>query len=89
MKVIDELDGMELCVTAWGGAVDTAGKIIEADKCDEFEELLEEWYPDGVDRTAVNNVLWFEGEQVLAELGIDGGDGEDTDTDAEMEGGDE
>lgn len=55
---------------AWSGAVDTLEKIKEAGKCEELEFLLEELYPDGLDETQLNDLLWFDDEQVLEWLGI-------------------
>lgn len=56
---------------AWSGGVDTLEKIIEANKCEEFEMLLEdikgeeEWSDFGI-----NDLLWFESEWIFEQLGI-------------------
>lgn len=42
---------------AWGGAVDTLERIKEAGLCDELEEYLNELYPDGIDKTTLNDIL--------------------------------
>ena len=55
---------------AWNGAVDTLDRIIEANKCDELEAILEELYPDGMTDTELNDLLWFDDEQVYEWLGI-------------------
>ena len=55
----------------WQGAVDTWEKIKEADKIEAFEDYLNELYPDGgLTLTQINDMLWFDGDQVLADLGL-------------------
>jgi hypothetical protein len=68
MKVIKETGLEEF--EAWSGAVDTKDKIIEAGKAEEFDAYIEDLYPDGIDETALNDILWFEEDQLLEELGI-------------------
>lgn len=63
--------------TPWFGAIDTYKTIEEWDKVEEFEELIEELYPDGIDETALNDILWFEDEWLFEQLGIDTGEEED------------
>lgn len=55
----------------WSGAVDTWDRIEEADKLDELDALLEEIYPEGLDETSLNDLLWYEPEWILEALGID------------------
>ena len=55
---------------AWAGAIDTKEKIIEADKVEEFDNLIEEFYPDGIDVTVLNNMLWFDSEEIFEQLGM-------------------
>ena len=55
---------------AWAGAVDTKEKIIEAGKAEEFETLIEELYPDGIDATTLNDLLWFDVEWLYENLGM-------------------
>lgn len=54
----------------WSGAVDTLNTIKKADKIDELENLLEECYPDGIEETQLNDLLWFESEWLFGCLGI-------------------
>ena len=54
----------------WSGAVDTYNMIRDAGKLDALESYLEELYPEGIDMTQINDILWFEGDQVLEALGI-------------------
>lgn len=55
---------------AWSGAIYTKDKIIEEGKEDEFEALIEELYPDGIDETGLNDLLWFEDKWIFETLGI-------------------
>lgn len=63
----------------WSGAVDTYELIKDADKLDELEFYLEELYPDGITATQINDILWFDSEEVLKYLGL--GDEEDEEMD--------
>ena len=63
----------------WSGAVDTYELIKDADKLDELEAYFEELYPDGITATQINDILWFDGEEVLKYLGL--GDEEDEEMD--------
>ena len=56
---------------AWSGAVDTLDRIREAEKCEELEFILDDLFPDGMSETALNDLLWFEPEQVYEWLGIE------------------
>ena len=56
---------------AWCGGQDTKEKIIEARKVDEFDELIEELYPNGLTETELNDLLWFEDEWILVQLNIE------------------
>lgn len=68
MKIFTEkgIAGFE----AWSGAVDTKQTIIDNNKEDEFDALIEELYPDGIDETALNDLLWFEPEWIFEALSI-------------------
>ena len=57
MKVIFELSIRDF--KAWAGALDTQEKIISAGKAEEFDLLINEVYPDGIDVTHLNDILWF------------------------------
>ena len=56
---------------AWSGAKDTLNKLIELDKCDELEFILEDLYPNGMTETQLNDILWFEDEWIYETLGIE------------------
>jgi hypothetical protein len=68
MKVYREITIADF--EAWAGAVDTRERIIEAGKEDEFDALIEELYPDGIDETGLNDILWFDDEWIFETLGI-------------------
>ena len=55
---------------AWSGATYTQEKIIEANKEEEFDYYIEEMFPDGLTDTQLNDLLWFDGDQILEDLGI-------------------
>ena len=69
MKVYEEISLRDF--EFWSGAKYTAEKIEEADKWDELENLISEWYPDGVDDTTLNDILWFEEDLIFEFLGIE------------------
>ena len=58
-------------VEAWSGAKDTLNKLIELDKCEELEAVLEDIYPDGISETQLNDILWFDDEWIFETLGIE------------------
>jgi len=69
MKII--IDNMTLDnFDAWSGAVETKEAILNAGKGDDFDNLIEELYPDGLTDTALNDILWFEEEWIFENLGI-------------------
>ena len=79
MKVYKEMSIYDF--EPWSGAVDTYGKIDEAGELDALENLIDELYPDGIDETQLNDLLWFEDEWLLETLGI-----HDPDEDEEIAG---
>lgn len=70
MKVFDEMDWYDIYRTAWSGARDTVEKIEDEDKGEEFVSLIEELYPEGIGRTELNDLLWFEEDWIFEMLGI-------------------
>ena len=55
---------------AWSGAKDTKETILNNNKGDEFDALIEELYPDGLTETQLNDILWFETDWLYESLGI-------------------
>jgi len=56
---------------AWSGAKDTKETIISEGKVDEFDSLIEELYPDGLSKTQLNDLLWFEDDWIYEMIGIE------------------
>jgi hypothetical protein len=55
----------------WSGAKDTFKYLEDHDLLDDLEAILEDAYPDGMDETALNDLLWFESETVYEWLGVE------------------
>ena len=56
---------------AWAGGKATLNKLIELDKCDDLEFILDDLYPDGLSDTQLNDILWFEDQWIYETLGIE------------------
>ena len=69
MKITSEMSLKNF--KAWSGAKDTLNKLIELDKCDDLEFILDDLYPDGLTETQLNDILWFEDEWIYEMLGIE------------------
>ena len=69
MKIYSETSISEF--EAWSGAVETQNRIIEENKEQEFDSLIEELYPDGIDETQLNDILWFEEDWIYEMLWIE------------------
>ena len=68
MKVYKEINLTDF--ETWQGATSTKQIIIKENKENEFNELIEELYPDGIDETELNDILWFEKEYLFEALNI-------------------
>ena len=82
MKIITEQSLADF--KFWSGAENTAQRIWEeqgSEGFDQLEAILEDLYPDGIDETDLNDLLWFDADTVYEWLGID-----DEDEDDEEEG---
>ena len=70
MKVVN--DNLSLRnFDAWSGAKDTKQLILDNNKEDDFEFMIEDLYPDGMTDTQLNDILWFETDWICEMLGID------------------
>lgn len=69
MKVYEELNLKDF--NAWSGATITKERIIKEGKEEEFEELIEELFPNGISATELNDLLCFDDEYVMDTLGIE------------------
>ena len=70
----------------WSGAVATADRIWEeqgSEGFDQLEVILEDLYPDGIDETDLNDLLWFDADTVYEWLGIEDEDADDDDDEDE------
>lgn len=70
MKVIIE----DLSISnfeAWSGAISTKETIIDNDKENDFDSLIDNLYPDGLTDTQLNDLLWHDSDWVLEQLGIE------------------
>lgn len=63
-KIIDAFDAY----VPWGAAVSTFDNIQNAGKMDALEQLIDDMYPDGIDRTELNDLLAFESDWVYSML---------------------
>ena len=54
----------------WSGAVYTYDTLYNANALDTFESIIEELYPEGVDETQLNDILWFDSEWCFEVCGI-------------------
>ena len=71
MKITSEMSLKNF--KAWSGAKDTLNKLIELDKCDELEFILDDLYPNRLTETELNDILWFDDEWIYETLGIEEG----------------
>lgn len=53
----------------WAGAKDNAAMLTYSE-LEQLEFMLEDIYPDGMDETTINDILWFDFEWVCECLGI-------------------
>ena len=63
-KIIDDFSSYE----PWGAAVSTFDIIQNADKMNALEQLIDEMYPDGIDKTELNDLLAFESDWIYSML---------------------
>jgi hypothetical protein len=61
----------------WSGAEETYNRILGEDKLDDLERLVDEVYPEGISRTELNDMLWFDSDWVYEMLGMKGDDEEE------------
>lgn len=61
----------------WAGAKDTYQTIVDNNKLEDLDYLIEELYPEGIEDGKLNDILWFDSDWVLENLGIIEEDEED------------
>ena len=69
MKVITETNLERF--DAWSGAVNTKNLIMRVGLEEEFEMLIDELYEEGLTDTQLNDLLWFESDWILENLGVE------------------
>lgn len=65
-KILSDLSDFE----PWSGAVGTWEIIVNADKLEALDFLLEDIYPEGLSSIELNDLLWHESDWVLDMLGL-------------------
>ena len=68
MRIVKEISVENF--EGWSGANDTIEVIEKAGKVDEFDNLIEELYPDGLSETSLNDLLRFDYEWIYETLEI-------------------
>ena len=54
----------------WNGAQDTVDVIVKTGKADQFDILIDDLYPDGIDETSLNDLLRFDNKWIFEKLKI-------------------
>ena len=62
----------------WNGAVSTY-EALSVEELDQLESELEQLYPDGMDETELNDLFWFEEDEVFRLAGHTPDDEEEED----------
>jgi hypothetical protein len=70
MRIINDNMGIA-DFEAWSGGKDTKETILQHGKGGEFDQMMDELYPDGLTDTQLNDILWHDSDWVLESLGID------------------
>ncbi len=71
LSIVKAISAYELKDEVWSGALDTIRVITEQDKLHDLMNLLAELYPEPVDITTINDLLWFEEMFLFEQLGIE------------------
>lgn len=53
----------------WSGAKDTMAELTD-EQVDNLNDIIEELYPDGIEETELNDLLWFECDAIAEWLGF-------------------
>jgi hypothetical protein len=68
LSIVKGISSFELKDELWSGALDTLKTITENDKLQDLMSLLEELYPEPVEITTINDLLWFEDDYIFKQL---------------------
>ena len=69
MKIYDELNLSD--VNTWGGATEVKNIIMNEELEEDFNNLIDELFPDGLSITELNDLLSFDYEYIFNCLGIE------------------
>ena len=67
MKITSEISLEDF--EAWSGGRDTLD-VLTSDQCSTLESIIEDMYYDGIDETQLNDILWFEKDNIADWLGF-------------------
>lgn len=67
MRVYDDISLSEF--RGWSGGADNLGSL-SIRQINAVENIIEELYPDGISKTALNDLFWFDFDTVCEWLGI-------------------
>jgi hypothetical protein len=70
LSIVKSVSAYELKDEVWSGGLETLLLIMEQDKLQDLMDLLAELYPEPVDITTINDLLWFEEYFLLERLDI-------------------
>jgi len=70
ITIIKHVSDFEFQNELWSGALDTLKVIIENGKFQNLICLLQELFPEPVDITTINDLLWFEDDFIYEHLNI-------------------
>lgn len=54
----------------WSGAVRTYERLDNNNCLGAFEDMIDELYPDGIDETKLNDILWFDADWCYESVGL-------------------
>ncbi len=60
----------------WSGAEENANEL-SGEQLDNLETILEDTYPDGIDETTLNDMMWLDFDTIKEWLGIEDDEEED------------
>ncbi|MCL2488733.1 MAG: hypothetical protein FWE80_08625 [Oscillospiraceae bacterium] len=70
LSVIKDVNTYELKDELWCGALDTLEAITHDNKSQELMDILQEMYPEPVDITTINDLLWFDSDFIFEQLNM-------------------
>ena len=56
---------------AWGRAIEVKNLILNEGLEEEFEEIINDWYPGGLSAAELNDLLWLDRDWILRVLDIE------------------